>query len=488
MTHTIDIAKCQYAVAMNLLSKAVLVYFLLQITSLHEAPNREDPAIVNDISSVLDENIVAESTISEMEQTSDDSNIIFNLVDLETSKKMIPIELLQAETMFLGNNLNLIAERFNIDIQRAILRQKKLWPNPEISVEHQVLNRTSGSGPIGFGSSDNTVIEIEQILFTAGKRSREIRLQELELEKSQIVFDKVLLALKRDLREKFFRLAYLERKAQTFENELDLLEKLSESILNESLSGDISRLHFNRIQTLLIKLWSEYDDYIVDIESIRKDLNILLGLDDNIYPLPILGEYHVENLVENIIIDQTKLILLALENRSDLALTYNETKSTSEAVRLELARSWPDLGLGVVYDRFDGMVDNYWGITLNMEVPLWNRNQGNIRAARVKLDKSNTQREAVMSSIVQEVKLAVQNVIRIKTLLERIPSDKRLDLSASSDALIGSYKTGQISLTELIDYLEAFRKGLLVTQRTELNFLIAVEELRFTIGTDVPLK
>ena len=40
----------------------------------------------------------------------------------------------EAEAIFINNNLLLIAEKLNIESQRAEVIQARLWPNPEFSI------------------------------------------------------------------------------------------------------------------------------------------------------------------------------------------------------------------------------------------------------------------------------------------------------------------------------------------------------------------
>ncbi|HEV3412296.1 MAG TPA: hypothetical protein VG101_07450, partial [Puia sp.] len=46
----------------------------------------------------------------------------------------LPLTLQQAEKIFLDSNFQLLAQRYNIDVQRALILQAKLWPNPNLSI------------------------------------------------------------------------------------------------------------------------------------------------------------------------------------------------------------------------------------------------------------------------------------------------------------------------------------------------------------------
>ena len=40
----------------------------------------------------------------------------------------------QAEKIFLDSNLQLLAQKYNIDAQQALIIQARLWPNPNLSL------------------------------------------------------------------------------------------------------------------------------------------------------------------------------------------------------------------------------------------------------------------------------------------------------------------------------------------------------------------
>src|SRR5579863_1306954 len=46
----------------------------------------------------------------------------------------LKLDLFHAEKIFLDSNFQLLAQRYNIDVQRALILQAKLWPNPNLSV------------------------------------------------------------------------------------------------------------------------------------------------------------------------------------------------------------------------------------------------------------------------------------------------------------------------------------------------------------------
>src|SRR5450432_2111648 len=68
----------------------------------------------------------------------------------------------QAEKMFLDSNLQLLAHRYNIDANKALVIQARLWPNPNFSIGHTLY---SGSLRQFFpvGANDETTVGLSQL-------------------------------------------------------------------------------------------------------------------------------------------------------------------------------------------------------------------------------------------------------------------------------------------------------------------------------------
>ncbi|HEV3413378.1 MAG TPA: hypothetical protein VG101_12930, partial [Puia sp.] len=60
--------------------------------------------------------------------------IITFISPARAQRDTLKIDLFHAEKIFLDSNFQLLAQRYNIDVQRALILQAKLWPNPNLSI------------------------------------------------------------------------------------------------------------------------------------------------------------------------------------------------------------------------------------------------------------------------------------------------------------------------------------------------------------------
>ena len=70
---------------------------------------------------------------------------------------VVSLSLKESEQRFSEHNLEVIAERYNIDIAEAQVVQAKLFENPVVSLEQNVYNRLNGRY-FDFGKQGETIV------------------------------------------------------------------------------------------------------------------------------------------------------------------------------------------------------------------------------------------------------------------------------------------------------------------------------------------
>src|SRR5260221_198824 len=105
------------------------------------------------------------------------------------------LSLPEAEKMFLDSNLQLLAQRYNIDANKALVIQARLWPNPNFTIGHSIY-----SGEINkffpTGNQDETYGSLSQLILLAGKRNKQIRIAQEGVKLTEYQFFDLLRTLK----------------------------------------------------------------------------------------------------------------------------------------------------------------------------------------------------------------------------------------------------------------------------------------------------
>lgn len=95
----------------------------------------------------------------------------------------------------------------------------------------------------------------------------------------------------------------------------------------------------------------------------------------------------------------------ALTHRSDLLAALADYKVSEAALRLEVAKQYPDVHLGPGYEFDQG--DNKWHLGLSVELPLLNQNGGAIQQAEARRKTAAAKVDAKQAAVSGEVQVAL---------------------------------------------------------------------------------
>jgi cobalt-zinc-cadmium efflux system outer membrane protein len=150
---------------------------------------------------------------------------------------------------------------------------------------------------------------------------------------------------------------------------------------------------------------------------------------------------------------------------------------------LQRALRVPDLTVGANYDKAGNYVQNFNAISLSMDLPFWNRNQGNIKMAQSQIDESQELQSNAELQVKTDVSKAYQEMIETDRLYKTISLQFTPDYEKLLDGITKGYQNHTISLLEFIDYYETYKNSKLEFNRLQNNRLDALENLNLATGT-----
>jgi cobalt-zinc-cadmium efflux system outer membrane protein len=177
------------------------------------------------------------------------------------------------------------------------------------------------------------------------------------------------------------------------------------------------------------------------------------------------------------------LIASGLENRYDLKITEAQIRYEKANLALEKAIRTPDLTVGGRWDRQGSYVDDYNALTLGIDLPVWNHNQGNIKIAENKIEESKVLRNENELEVKNEVKNAFRQLLETDHLYKS--SLQKFDNKYYNmlDGIIVAYQNHTINLLEFIDYIETYKNSITEFYQLQNNRIEAVEDLYMATGS-----
>src|SRR5271154_1991746 len=122
------------------------------------------------------------------------SFFIHTAIPAQMKADTVRLKLADAEKMFLDSNLLLLAQKYNVDAQKALIIQARLWPNPNFGLSHGLYSGTLNQFfPVG--ANDETSASLSQLILLAGKRNKQVKIAEANAKLGELQFFDLLRTL-----------------------------------------------------------------------------------------------------------------------------------------------------------------------------------------------------------------------------------------------------------------------------------------------------
>ncbi|KAA6439698.1 TolC family protein [Dyadobacter flavalbus] len=392
----------------------------------------------------------------------------------------LKLSMRQADSLFLQNNLEILAEKYQIDIAKSIEIQDRLWNNPVFGVEISAYNPSRGL--LDVGKQGQKAFNVQQLITRAGKRNKQVALDIESSRKSEYQFYDLIRTLKFELRQIFFESYYLGQTVSLYDNQINTLQTTVTAFEKEYNRQNISLKEVVRLKALLFQLTNDRADILFELQENQRDLRTLLNTERPVKAVVDSSEiqkYQLENYTAAALKDK------ALQSRSDLKIAQSSTKQAELNYTLQKALAKPDVQIGAVYDQASNYVNNYFGVSASMTLPFFNRNQGNIRAAKSNINYNKTAETLKENSILNEVDAAVQKVGIAEKAYQSVENQFTDQFQLLSKGIFENFQKRNITLLEFIDFIETYNESIREYNRLQADRIKVYEELNFVVGEEL---
>jgi cobalt-zinc-cadmium efflux system outer membrane protein len=387
----------------------------------------------------------------------------------------------------LRNNRNLQAQRKKIAQMQGRLLQSKLFGNPQLQVEYSTGSVFDNPEESSFSTA------ITQTLELGGKRSRRIKVAELELQKAKAeVADQerqFIAEIKTRFAEGLEAIARLEATRQI----LELSEKNFNIINVKFQEGEASQLELG---LLFVEKNRVVAEQVIEQNSVRKavsSLRLLAAIASS--DLKLTGDLRDVRVKYGL----QEAIGLAMQNRPDLLQAELEVKQADVEIQLAKAESIPDLDLWLGYsqeksgfDQFgldaDGQLvalqetDRTLAGGISFLFPFFNRNQGTLKASIAAKEAAETRWKAQQDLVRWEVTNAYATyevALRVVELYEKSildQSKKNLEITQAA------FELGELRLLDVLNERQRYIDVQKTYTSALKDYYVSVVEIEKVIG------
>jgi len=355
----------------------------------------------------------------------------------------------------------IVAAEAEVAAAEARIRQAGYRSNPELSLE---VENFAGTGELRGLRSTETTLAINQRLDLGGRRGARVgaAVAQLEVQKLRLAIAKADLA--QSVREQFARaIAAREKLAQASENEMRARElaRVAGILVDAGRDPPLRAL---RARSALAQAEAEREAAVADELAARSSLAALFGVSQ---PVGSVAGTALDLTPRNVNPD------ISL----DVRLADAERAAAAAGVREQIAerRLDPAVGVGVRHVRETGDVGLVAG--LSMPLRLFDRNQGNIDAARQAANAADARRVSALATTTARARNAIANVEAAQRRVEALEKAAVPEASEALRLAELSYREGRASLLELIDIQNAYTAARTSLTEARLTLALATAEL-----------
>ena len=349
-----------------------------------------------------------------------------------------------AETLFLQNNLSLIAEKLNIDIAQAQIIQAKVWPNPTFSLNEINLWRNTGSEELpaiwgNYGRYQEFGASLEQLVYTAGKRKKMIAIEQVGSDMAEEYYKNFLRNLKMEFRNNLSAMQYNQAKNVVYQKQLQSFQNLVKAYEIQVKQGNISQGDYIRLKASELEFLNEINAIKIENNALQSEMKKLLHLapttfikidqEDIIPDMTAVNNLNIQKVIDEV------------ENyRPDVKLAKLNEKYNQKKYDYQKALKTPDITLEASYDRGGNIMRNFFGLGFSIDLPVFDRNQGNIKAAQFSVEQSKLNKEELLNSAQAEIFETYNNFKAVQKLYENQGADYQQKLDKMLESYLLSFK------------------------------------------------
>ncbi len=321
-------------------------------------------------------------------QNSDSSAPLFSMSTLDS----LSVE--DAIRLAIDHHPDLRAAGYRVDAASGRVLQSGLYPNPSFNFGAEALGASDGSG-------GETVYTIEQEIVLGGKlkRARELARSGQLLARNEFIAEEFAVATR--VSQAYFAAIAAQERLANREELVVLASQLLEAATSKVEAGSATVPDQLRAEVAYEQSTMELETARFEAQATRQTLASTIGLDESLelpFASPLNRLPHMP--------PHEKILSATLESNTRVLLARLATTQARQAHMLAKARGVPNLvaSVGPRYSDIDG--ETTLDVGLGMQIPLFDRNQGEIQATLAERLSASAQLEAVQLELQAEVSQA----------------------------------------------------------------------------------
>jgi outer membrane protein TolC len=388
-----------------------------------------------------------------------------------------PLSVYDVAVLAVQNNPDLIATRTQRGVARAQVLEAGLLPNPSVSASYLFLLNPNAAAGVLFDAVAASVSQDIQKTITMKGRLRSAQAAALQVDASVLweewqLIGKARLAVFDIIQDEKLRkvlTAYHETLRDRFERGRNALGQGNVTLA--TVAPDLAAVSDTRKALF---------DLERDLDTHRHDLNAMLGLAPEVV-LPLKTQLQVLQVDPQAVM---RALADIANRRPDLIALQLGYRSQDEKFRGTIVGQFPALTFGPSYSRDTSDVRSF-GPQLTMDLPIFDRNQGNIAIEKTTRDQLRAEFEARLSAAHSEVlaSLATQRLLARQLDEERAELPVLKGFAEQAESAMNAGNIDERAYVDLVSANYTKQQAVLTLEQQLLDQEVAIATL---IGAGMP--
>ena len=278
--------------------------------------------------------------------------------------------------------------RFGYDVRAAEARtvQAGLWSNPELSLE---IENFAGSGAFDGVDAAEITLSLSQSFPLGGDIKRRKDLARLQGRLAGWDYESARVALLTEVTQRYMDVLAAQRQVELARESLALAEQVAESIGHRIDAGDAPAVERSRATVPVATARIALRRVERSLESARVQLSLTWGSSSPAFKT-VMGDLDSVEAPPPV----TAFAALISQN-PDVARWVTEIASRQAEMELARAEAVPDMTAGLGYRWFNETDDSALVAGVSIPLPVFDRRQGDVLAARFGVASARNQQRAV---------------------------------------------------------------------------------------------
>jgi cobalt-zinc-cadmium efflux system outer membrane protein len=395
----------------------------------------------------------------------------------KSEQKVLELTYPEAVGILLQQSLPLLSAHFEVEASEGELLQSRAWNNPHFNWNQDLYSAERNEY---FNQKNQRLIQMDFMFSVSGKHTRGVKLAKIGLEQNQLMYENTKRSLVYEVGLKFHQLMMLQKRNDLYKVVFSQFKTLIDAYEIQYKVGEIPGSELIRLKSELLTLQNSIVNNQNETEKEMSELRALLNMRPEVTLVAKESLLAIPNPVQ---LNLEELYIHAEENRPDYLARLKEISYQEMNLKLQTSKSVPDLMVGYQpHDKGSNYVRPYTGLVVEMDIPIFNRNQGNIASSKAEVSKSKADAEHALNSLQNEISSSLNKFFHSKSALDNYDIEFLKELESLNNSALQNYNNKNINILQYLDMQRTYINTMSEYLGLKSEIVQRVIDIEFTTG------